>query len=170
MGTFLGQALKSRQGDREWINFFAVTSAAFAHLERSPLIARYSHLSRKETFSAVAEAEANLGAFEKMGAFSAAADQIVKHKHEKKWFYHLIELNSLEKTVNVTPYDRDSFEQALKDYAELEAEAAKGKKIEPVLVSAGPIDKLQQAYPNFFLDITEFISIVNGIVAEGRNK
>lgn len=36
MGTFLGQALKSRQGSREWIDFFAITSSAFAHLEKCP--------------------------------------------------------------------------------------------------------------------------------------
>jgi len=163
MGTFLGQALKSRQGDREWIDFFAVTSAAFAHQERSPLIPRYSHLSAKETFLEVAKAEAGLGAFEKMGAFSAAIHNIVKQKGAS-WSYHLIVLNSLEKVVNITAYNRDSFTQALKDYSEVEAEAAQGKKIEPVLVSAGPIDKLRQAYPNFFLDITEFIRIVGKIV------
>jgi putative GTP pyrophosphokinase len=171
MGTFLGQALKSRKGNREWINFFAVTSAAFAHLEKTPLIPRYSHLSAKETFLAVAEAEVNLGAFEMMNAFSAVAYQITE-KRLKKWSYHLIELNSLEKTVKITPYDRDSFEQALKDYAGVEAEAAKGKNIEPVLVSAGPLENLRQAYPNFFLDITEFIRIVNQIVtaADGKGR
>ncbi|GAH08548.1 unnamed protein product, partial [marine sediment metagenome] len=31
MGTFLGQALKSRQGDQEWLDFFALTSSAFAY-------------------------------------------------------------------------------------------------------------------------------------------
>ena len=167
MGTFLGQALKSRQGDREWLEFFAITSAAFAHLEQSPLIPRFGHLSRKETSSAVAEAEANLEAFDKMNALSVAGEMMVKHTRQK-WAYHLIELNSLEKTVKLTAYDRDSLDKALKDYAKVEEEAAKGKKIEPVLVSAGPIDKLRQAYPNFFLDITEFIRIATRIVKEGR--
>ena len=36
MGTFLGQALKSRQGDQKWLDFFAITSSAFAHIERRP--------------------------------------------------------------------------------------------------------------------------------------
>ncbi len=169
MGTFLGQALKSRQGDREWIEFFAITSAAFAHLERSPLVPRYSHLSRKETCAMVAEAEANLEAFDKMSAISVAGEQLVKHT-PVKWAYHLIVLNSLEKRVELTAYDRDSLDKALKDYAKVEEEAAKGKKIEPVLVSAGPIDKLRQAYPNFFLDITQFVRIANRIVKEGREN
>ena len=48
-------------------------------------------------------------------------------------------------------------------YSKVEAEAAKGKKIEPVLVSAGPIDELRKAYPNFFLDIRDFMKIVYDI-------
>ncbi|MFH1079588.1 MAG: RelA/SpoT domain-containing protein [Pseudomonadota bacterium] len=169
MGTFLGQALKSRQGDQEWLDFFAVTSSAFAHKEKSPLVPRYMHLSPDETFLAVAAAEANLRALEKMDAFSAAVNEIVKHRGPgKSWFYHLIVLNSLEKTVDIKPYDRESFEQALADYSAIEAEAAEGKKIEPVLVSAGPIDKLRQAYPNFFLDIGEFVRIVNEILESAK--
>ena len=165
MGTFLGQALKSRQGDQEWLDFFAVTSSAFAYKEKTALVPRYKSLSRKETFSAVAKAEADLGALEKMGAFSAAVNEIVKRRGKgKSWSYHLIILNSLEKTVQIKPYDRKSFKQAMNDYSQIEAEAAKGKKIEPVLVSAGPIDELRRAYPNFFLDIRDFARIVNEIV------
>jgi len=77
-------------------------------------------------------------------------------------------LNSLERNVKITPYDRDSFNQALLDYAHAEAEAAKGAKIEPVLVSAGPLDNLRRAYPNFFLDINDFVKIVTEIVTQAR--
>ena len=82
----------------------------------------------------------------------------------------MIELNSIEKTVKLRTYNRESLEQALKDYAELEEKAAEGKKIEPVLVSAGPLEKLRQAYPNFFLDINEFIQITSKIVEKAEKK
>ena len=181
MGTFLGQALKSRQGDQEWLDFFAITSSAFAYKEKKALVPRYKNLSRKETCLAVAEAEANLGALEKMKGFSAAVNAIVKTRNkeknqdktkslfkEKRWYYHLIILNSLQKTVQIKAYDRESFKQALQDYSQIEAEAAKGNKIEPVLVSAGPIDKLRRAYPNFFLDMRDFVSIVSEIIKTAR--
>ena len=166
MGTFLGQALKSRQGDQEWLDFFAVTSSAFAYKERTPRIPRYKNLSRKETYLAVAKAEADLKALDKMRGFTVAVNEIVKRRGTgKSWSYHLIVLNSLAKTVQIKPYDRDSFKQATKDYSRIEREAAQGKKIEPVLVSAGPIETLRRAYPNFFLDIGDFIKIVNKIVS-----
>jgi ppGpp synthetase/RelA/SpoT-type nucleotidyltranferase len=165
MGTLLGQALKSRQGDKEWLDFFAIVSSAFAYKENSIPIPRFKDMSRKETFRAVADAEAELQALEQMRGFSIAVEQIGKSKGSA---YHLIILNSLEHSVEIKAYDRDSFEKAVTDYSKFEADAAKGKQIEPVLVSAGPIDMLRRAYPNFFLDISGFVDIVEKIVSSIR--
>jgi putative GTP pyrophosphokinase len=167
MGTFLGQALKSRQGDREWIDFFAITSSAFSHMENNPAIPRYQDLSVEETTLAVANADKKLGALVKMSGLSAAVNYIAKER--RGWSYHLITLNSLERTVQVQGYDREGFKQAMEDYAKFEKEAAEGKKIEPVLVSAGPIETLRRAYPNFFLDISGFVDIVSQIVSAAGN-
>lgn len=167
MGTFLGQALKSRQGDQKWLDFFAITSSAFAYKENSVPVPRYKNLSRQETFQAVVSAEADLQALSKMRGFSVAVDKMVR---EKSWSYHLIILNSLEKTVKLKAYDRDSFEQAMADYSQIEIQAAQGATIEPVLVSAGPIEMLRRAYPNFFLDISGFVKIVDEIVSSTSKK
>lgn len=169
MGTFLGQALKSRQGDQEWLDFFTIVSSAFAYMEKCSPIPRFKYLSRQATYSAVADAEACLGALDKMNGFSVAVNEIVKRrKLGKSTTYHLIILNSLDRTVQIRAYDRRNFKRAIYDYSNVEAEVAKGKKIEPVLVSAGPIDTLRRAYPNFFLDIGGFVKIVNGICTQAR--
>jgi hypothetical protein len=162
MGTFLGQALKSRQGDREWIDFFAIVSSACAYKENCTPVPRFSHLSEKQTYQAVAMAEAKLGALEKMNGFSAAVQHITQRKGTQAGSsYYLIILNSLAHSVQVKSYDRESLSRAVKDYASAEAEATKGAKIEPVLVSA---DNPQRAYPNFFLDISDFSALVNEII------
>lgn len=171
MGTFLGQALKSRQGDREWLDFFALVSSAFAHMENCALVPRFNSLSREETFRAIARAETGLQALEKMKAFSAAVESIGRSKGQHRtWFYHLIILDSLNHTVQIQAYDRDNFEQAVSDYGQVEERAAKGEKIEPVLVSAGPINTIRIAYPNFFLDIKEFAEKVSGIISTAAKK
>ena len=164
MGTFLGQALKSRQGDQEWIDFFAVVSSAFAYKEDRPLIPRFESLTKGQTFRAVAVAEQKIGALEKMLAFSAAVRQIPS-KSTQAYTYHLIVLDSLNKTVIIKAYGRDDYEKALTDFAREEERAVNGEKIEPVLVSAGKIETLRRAYPNFFLDIREFIDLVQEIVS-----
>jgi hypothetical protein len=161
MGTLLGQALKSRQGDQDWLDFFAIVSSAFAHMEKTTRIPRFSALTKAATFAAVAEAEGRINALDIMGGVSSAVSTISKRQSGgQSSFYHLIILDSLNRRVEIKPYDRDSVEKATRDYTALEARAASGEKIEPVLVSAGPIDKLRRAYPSFFLDIEEFVRTV----------
>ncbi len=165
MGTFLGQALKSRQGEKEWLDFFAIVSSAFAHMEKTPLIPRFANLSKNETFRKVAKANQEVQVLEKIRGYSVAVNEIVKRgSTQQGWFYHLIILNSLQKTVQIKAYKRGSFKQAIEDYAKIEQQVAKGEKIEPVLVSAGPVDILRKAYPNFFLDISDFVKKVEDII------
>lgn len=163
MGTFLGQALKSRQGDKEWLDFFATVSSAFACIEKTNVLPRHTDMTEVEIFKSVSDMEKKLGAIEKMGGFYTAANEITKQGKQKSWSYHLIILNSLEKKVEVKAYNRRDFNKALNDYAAVEEQVAKGAKIEPVLVSAGPLDMLKKAYPNFFLDITDFCKAVSDI-------
>lgn len=163
MGTFLGQALKSRQGDKEWLEFFAITSSAFAYKEGKPPVPRFAHLSRMETYRKVAELEKELSVIEKMRGFSVAYNAI--KQGGKGSSYYLIVLDSINHAVEISRYDRDSFFEAAQDYATIEHEVSLGRKIvEPVLVSAGSIDKLEKAYPNFFLDTTEFTNALTSIL------
>ncbi len=171
MGTFLGLALKSRQGDKAWLEFFSLVSSAFALKENASPVPKYAKLNRAAIFSAIAETENQLDALTKMSAFSAAADLIVTDNSRNKWSYHLIILNSIKRQVNVIPFERGGIEQAIAAYSEAEYKALNGESIEPVLVSAGPLAKLKKAYPNFFLDIKDFQRSVKAIVeADKRSK
>jgi len=167
MGTLLGQALKSRQGDQDWLDFFAITSSAFANVEKTTLVPRFGHLLSDETVAEMTRAEAKVGALDKMHGFSIAVNEIAKGA-ETSWSYHLIILDSFQKSVEIKAYTRDSFEKALADYAEVEARAAQGEKIEPVLVSAGPLKTLRKAYPNFFLDVGDFAKQVQSLIKPGK--
>lgn len=168
MGTFLGQALKARQGEQRWLKFFEVTGSAFAHLERSALIPGYEHMSKGETFSRVATEEARLGVLTKLGGFSLAVDAIVKQKGAGS--YHLVVLDTARKRVTVSPYPIARLDEAVAAYGEVEARANAGDPLEAVLVSAGPIESLRRAYPNYFLDTNDFIHRVQRIIARGRGN
>lgn len=154
MGGFLGQALKSRLGDKEWLDFFAAVSSAFAHIEKTPLVPRFSDLTKEKTFLKVKKAADNLKVLDQISSLTVIGSN--GGIDEKKYSYHLIILNSLAHTVDLRSFARDDLNLALEQYADLESRASKGEKIEPVLVSAGPLRQLRKAYPNFFLDITDF--------------
>lgn len=161
MGTFLGQALKSRQGSQDWLDFFALISSAFSFIEETPQIPRYRDLSKAETSSKISRINKKLGAVEIMSSLSAVVVFLSKRKGVS---YHLIILNSIEKVVRIQSYDRQSLDQALSDYDMYEKEAIEGEMIEPVLVAAGNIENVKKAYPSFFLDISEFLRRVVDII------
>lgn len=169
MGTFLGQALKSSQGDAEWREFFAVTSSAFAFKELSPPVPGWEGLDRDQTFREVAQRAQKLRVIERLRSFTLAANALT-NQSEKAWFYHLIILDSTgpRPTVMAWSYARDQLERATEEYAKAEARAAAGQKIEAVLVSAGPLNQLRRAYPNFFLDTREFIGHLEGVLREAE--
>jgi putative GTP pyrophosphokinase len=164
MGTFTGEALKSSQGSKEWLNFFALTSSAFAFLENCPRVPGFEHMSKPETFEAVKKAEKALDVKRKMTALPAVVEEIIttRSRRPQTSHYHLIILDSQNKRVLLQSFGRDYLTDAATAYAKYEERAAKGEKIEPVLVSA---TQLKRAYPNFFLNAQEFLRNLNRVIA-----
>ncbi len=168
MGTFLGQALKSGQGEGQWRGFFEKAGAALAVLEKTAPVPGFERHTNDDVFGEVASAESQLHVLEKLEGFAIAADKITTERGQGA--YHLIVLDSAKQTVSIRPYPIARLDQANIDYAAIEQRTKSGEAIEAVLVSAGPIDALRKAYPNYFLDTQQFITQIRKIVAEGRAK
>ena len=166
MGTFLGQALKSGQGEYEWRDFFTVAGAAFAILEKTPVVSGYEGHKSNEIFLKVKKAESKLRVLNKLKGFAVATDRITKQ--QGKGAYHLVVLDSKNRTVSIAPYSIARLEQANIDYAGIEQRTKSGEPIEAVLVSAGPIDALRKAYPNYFLDTQSFVKQIEKIILAAR--
>lgn len=164
MGTFLGQALKSGQGERQWREFFEISSAALTHIEKTPPVPGYEGLTRMEIFRQVAVTDNRLAVLHRLSGFSIAADHITSHKGSGA--YHLIILDSRSKTVTMLPFPVDQLERANQEYARIEQRAQSGEQVEAVLVSAGPIEALKKAYPNYFLDTREFVREMQKVIGE----
>jgi len=75
--------------------------------------------------------ENKLHVFEQIRGMSVAANAIEKRGIGS--YYNLIILNSEKKTVQIISYARDQIITASKHYADVEKEAEKGARIEPVL-------------------------------------
>lgn len=160
MGAILGQQLKSRQGEQAWLDFFAVVSSAFAHIEKTPLVPKYAHLTKEETFQLVKEKEAALNAIEKLLSFSTAMRYVYNDRGRvgrPKSGYVLLKLNMKDRSITIQPYTKDEAERASFAYEQLENEAQLNPDIDSVLVSVGPLDELRKAYPNYFLDVRGFV-------------
>jgi len=162
MGTFLGQALKSGQGEVEWMDFFQTSSAAFAIMEKTAPVPGFERNTRMEIYEEIYRLEQRLNVLNKLRGFAIAADRIKTETGAGS--YHLIVLNSQDKSVTLRPFATTRLDEANKEYAAIEEQAKKGAPLEAVLVSAGPIDALRKAYPNYFLDTEAFIAHIQRII------
>ncbi len=164
MGTFLGEALKAGQGSTEWLRFFEAASAALTHLERTKPVPGYEALTREEVVRLLAELESELRVLTKLQGFAIAANQITAEKGGGS--YHLITLDSANRRVLIRPFAATRLEEANTEYAKIEERTQRGEAVEAVLVSAGPIEALRRAYPNYFLDTGEFVRQIERLIAE----
>ncbi len=166
MGTFLGQALKSGEGEESWRHFFSLASAALAAGEGSPAVPGFEGLPRNEIVMRLAQSERDLRVLTKLSGFAIATDRIVKTAGQGA--FHLVILDSGARTVSIRPYALARLDEANRDYAAFEARATAGEPVEAVLVSAGPVDALRKAYPNYFLDTQAFVKQLRGFIRDAK--
>lgn len=163
LGTFLDHALKSSEGPDEWLEFFSLTSAGFALLEKSNPVPNFEKLTDKETFQKITDEAERLNVRGRLHAFSIAANSITSNVEKRRTGYHLIVLDLAHKKVSVQSFGRDDLQTATSAYIATEARIVLGEDLQAVLVSAGPFDSLRKAYPNYFLDTQEFLKVLDRI-------
>jgi putative GTP pyrophosphokinase len=163
MGTFLQHSLKSSEGPDEWLDFFALVSSAFAHSERTALVPGYENMTKAETYRKTKEEAERLEVREKLEKYSTAV-RAIPTTGKKRGAYYLVELQltGAESNVKIASFARDKIEEANTQYSAAEQRAhSTGAQV--VLVSAGSIESLKRAYPNYFLDTHEFLSQLDRI-------
>lgn len=163
VGTFLEHSLKSSEGPDEWLNFFSLVSSAFAYQEKTTLVPGYEHLNKEQTFQRTAAEAERLGIVNMLTSYSSALKAIPSGKSRSAYYLVELELTGDNKRVNITPFSLDRLEEANAMYTQVEQQVAQGKASQVVLVSAGSIDSLKKAYPNYFLDTHEFLQQLSKI-------
>ena len=135
--------------------FFSLTGSAFAHLGKTTPVPGFETMTAEETLLGVIDKSYELNVKDRLRAFSIAAEMI--YSDRKIRLYHLIVLNLAKNNVTINSYSKSNLNVASKDYGDVEQRIAGGEQMQAVLVSAGDIDNLRRAYPNYFLDTHEFI-------------
>jgi len=160
VGIFTKHALKSSQGDEDWLRFFALMGSAIALLEGTPLVPGTPH----DPFDLLNELHAlsnRLDAVNRLRAYGTAPD-ILEDPATKGQHFFLLELDVAENKLKVKGYKAGDIELASTEY--LEAEKRLSKTGDAVLVSVGSIAALRRAYPNYYLDTDVFVQVVEDVL------
>jgi hypothetical protein len=163
VGTFTRQALKSSQGQENWLRFFELMSSAHALREGTPLAPNTP--DDPETLKRELRSYAKkLKAIELLEAYGSTLEHVEKTMPGVKGgHFFLLELDVDEQELSI--WDFESAIQANEEYEALERAIEGNPGKDALLVTVESIAALQRAYPNYFLDTTAFVESVREAVA-----
>ncbi len=160
VGIFTKQALKSNQGDQDWLRFFALMSSAIAAIERTSPVPNTPN-DKALLIAEISILAQQLHVKEMLQVYNATITTLGSAKGEK---YFIIEVDPDELKITVRRYKARESEEANRIYTELESQQNEGSPNQIVLVSVDNINALKRAYPNYFLDTNLFSQLVDRVL------
>ena len=161
---FTEQAIKSSEGQEEWIAFFKLVSSAFALMEKCPLVPN-TPINEKELYLEIKRREAELKVLTVMSGWTQAIERFEKEiKQTPKLQYFLLKLDISGKEFYIFPYTKDKEQEAIMEYAKAEKENRDKRKFDVVLIGADTSTDLKKAYPNYYVDNTDFLAKLETII------
>lgn len=161
---FTRQAIKSNEGEKEWMDFFRLVSSAFAKMEGCSCV-KNTPDDEKELYAQIKKKEAELNVVKIMRGWTKAIrvfNQAYKVKPKLQFF--LLELDILGEKLNISSYTRKEETKAIEDYSKSEKRNEGKKEYDVVLVGADTVIDLKKAYPNYFVDTEDFLIYLEKII------
>lgn len=157
IGLFTNQALKAGQGNEGILRFFVVVSSLFALKEGCPIVPG-TVADEKELISEMELLNEQHHILDMLRAIRVAIDHDSDTVPDKKGYY-ILQLDYEKHLLKRLFFKPSELEQANKLYDYLEAKNANAP-LDIVLVRATSYATVRDAYPNYFMDIGEFIGII----------
>ncbi len=168
-GAFLGQALKSSEGEEDWLRFFALVSSAFAASEGCPTVP-CTPSEPAALRDAIRSYARNLDVIARLTQYRALIDRIPVLRSVANLHFFLLERRPDLKNLYVTGYGKDELAKVAEDYLAMETKISGIDGAETVLVSADSVQAVQRAYPNYQLDTSFFLKQLKRVTATTRER
>lgn len=163
MEIYTKSSLKSSMGDKDLLRFFVLMSSIIALREGTPTVPETSS-EYSELVKEIRLLNDKMCVLTKLRAISSAITKV----NEKKIVYgelgyYVLRLDYEERLLTIYYFRKSELDAAIETYNEFEAVGRSGS--DTVLIAAESLDTVCAAYPNYFVDIKEFLSIVEEVVA-----
>lgn len=160
MGLYTGTNLKAGDGDPQVLRFFSLVSSVFA-LEEGYATVPNTPTTREELVREIKDVCLHENILDKLTAIRAATHLIVREGNNAQ--YYILILNFDTHQLLIEEYEEKELELATAAYKAIENQE---ENVNAVLVSAGSINDLKNAYPNYFTDIGQFVRRIAAILNE----
>jgi len=157
VGTFMGQVLKSNQGDVDLLQFFKLMATVIANIEGTSA-APGTPTRKEDLLDALRKYKTQIEMIKHIKEYGEILQrpEIPKGAH-----YFLIKLDTSTKEVSVKGFGSKDIKLASEEYLAIERTITDRTSVDAVLVSAESLDSLERAYPNYFFDMKIFLEILD---------
>jgi hypothetical protein len=164
--TFTRQALKANRGDPQWQRFFVLMGHSIALREgRSPVPGAPSN--RATLIDEVAELAYSLNVVNTLQGWTAA---IRMTGQRRQGHFFLLTLDVGNRWINIQTFPKSESATASYKYSLQEKMYIGNPDVQTVLVSVDSLTALRAAYPNYYMDTTAFVEVVEQDIAEVSSR
>lgn len=155
-------------GSEEWLDFFKIVSSLFAIKEKQPILK--AHIEKDYDMYKLMKLlyAVNIGHNHSNTLKALRVTGIQAKKENYKNGYYILNINFQSRIVRITTFSKEQENEASTAYSELE-KGIIDKNNAVVLVSVPKMKELQEAYPSYFLNTTEFLQAID-IMMENSEK
>lgn len=160
VGIFSGEALKSSEGNKRWLDFFALMGTEIACTEELPPVPG-TPADREVLRRKLRRAADRLDAIAKLRAYGNMLRVLEGDvRNGKAAYFHIqLELQGDDwARVRWNEYAENEREVAIRAYEEVESANRYFPGAETVLVRVSSVEALRRAYPNYFADTRVFVA------------
>ena len=162
VSTFTDQALKTGMGSEPWKRFFALMGSAIALKEERTFVPG-TPANVEELIPELQELYTNLQVETVLMGMTEMVRMVGEESVEVADAYLLV-LDAKNKTLEIRSFDGTELTRASDEYLLVEQDNASNPDVQAVLVSVDSLTTLQSAYPNYYLDTSQFVHEVNEVL------
>lgn len=154
VGTFIGDDLKSNEGDPTWLRFFALMSTVIALGESTPPVPG-TPTGLRQLVEEIKDCDEMLGVSDRLIAFQQITRQLQPQLRIRDHWV-VLELNLGTSSATGYAFGANELTDATSFYLDKELENRANSQVDVVMVSASSMSALRRAYPNYFADLSDF--------------
>lgn len=181
VGAVIGQALKSSEGERNWLTYFQNAALALEFLEQ-PSAIPLTNISRGTVARSLADLSKTLQVSKKLTAYRNALKATEKLDAKSAGYFLLVLLPD-EPALQIIAFSKRNVDAAYREYERHERhlpryprgaqlplfpELADYSGAQAVLVGADSFKSIRESYPNYYLDTDAFLENIERFVRRYR--
>ncbi len=156
LGIIQNASFKTGEGEEDYRRFFRLASALFSIYEKQPVVAEYRGVSCRALVKQLDELDKKHSITKTLSSLVLGEKQINSAIKNNKSDYQVLELNSTERKLYLTAFTKEQLDQAESYYRAREMATRNDPSSDVVLISVGALREVKRAYPNYFLNTSEF--------------